>query len=250
MEELFGPEVGPMATVAAEVPKGERIGSHWHDWAQLIFSIDGVMSVSTDEGYWVVPPGRAVWIPPLKKHSFEIRTALEMHTLYIDPAILHDAPEHCCVLQASVLLRELVNRLLDYPVDYAPDSRQAHLATVILDEIQATPSTPLHVPRPTQPKLLALASQIVANPADNRTLEEWGARVGASKRTLARMFRHDTGMSFAQWRQQVRLVLSLQMLAESKPVTQVALELGYESPSAFISMFRKSLGTTPSRYFD
>lgn len=249
MRDVFSCNVGPMATIAAALPKGEHIRAHRHDWAQLVFSINGVMSVNTDEGYWVVPPGRAVWIPPLKKHSFQISTALEVHTLYIDPSILHDSQQQCCVLQASALLLELVDRLLDYPVDYGIDSPQSHLVAVILDEIQSTPSTSLHVPWPSHAKLLALARHLTANPADNRTLEEWGTLLGASQRTLARLFRQNTGVSFAQWRQQLRLVMSLQLLAESKPVTLVASQLGYESTSAFISMFRKNFGTTPSKYF-
>lgn len=249
VQNLFETDIGPIVAVAAKLDRGESIHPHWHDWAQLVFAVDGVMSVISDDGFWVVPPNRAVWIPPLKKHSFQIRTPLEMRTIYLDPAVIKQPLGQCCVLQVSPLLRELVNRLMEYPLEYSPDSPQARLFGVILDEIQISPITPLHVPRPTHPKLQLIAEQIGANPADNRTLAEWGAKLGASERTLARLFRQDTGMSFAQWRQQVRLVMALQMLAEYKPVTQVAIELGYESPSAFISMFRKSLGTTPSRYF-
>lgn len=246
---LFESNIGPFVTVGAQLERGERIRPHWHDWAQLVFSVSGVMSVITDEGFWVVPPNRAVWIPALKKHSFLMRTRVEMHTLYIDPAIAPDQPDHCCVLQASPLLSATVNRLLDYPIDYGPDSPPARLGTVILDELQVAPRMPLYVPRLTQPKLMAIGDAITRDPANHLTLAQWGAKLGASERTLARAFRQDTGMSFAQWRQQVRLVAALQMLAESKPVTQIAIELGYESPSAFIAMFRKSLGTTPSRYF-
>lgn len=250
VRSLFDSDIGQIATVAAQLDRGERIHAHWHDWAQLVFAVDGVLSVITDEGYWVVPPNRAVWIPPLKKHSFQIRTPLQMRTLYIDPVLTAEQPTHCCVLQASPLLTEIVNRLLEYPVDYGADSPQSRLAAVAVDELQVAPHTPLHVPRPTAPKLVTIADHTTKNPGDNQTLAQWGAKLGASERTLARLFRHDTGMSFAQWRQQVRLVLALQMLAESKSVTQIAIELGYESPSAFISMFRKCLGTTPSRYFN
>jgi AraC-like DNA-binding protein/quercetin dioxygenase-like cupin family protein len=246
---LFDTPIGPIATVAAELDRGDRIQPHWHDWGQLVFSINGVLSTVTDEGSWVVPPNRAVWIPPFKKHSFQIRTPLKMHTLYIDPAVAGPQPAHCCVLQASPLLIAIVGRLLEYPVDYGPDTPQARLTAVALDEIRTAPHSPLHVPQPTLPKLVAIAQHIWSHPRDNQTLAEWGDRLGASGRTLARMFRQDTGMSFAQWRQQVRLVLALQMLAESRSVTHVAIELGYESPSAFISMFRKCLGTTPTRYF-
>ena len=249
VHSLFDTDIGSVAVVAAELDRGEKIHAHWHDWAQLVFSVNGVLSVITDEGFWVVPPNRAVWIPPLKKHSFQIRTHLEMRTLYISPALAEQQPDHCCVLQVSLLLREIVHRLLEYPVEYGDDSPQARLTAVVLDELKIAPRTPLHVPRPTHAKLRVIAEHITNNPADTRTLGEWGAKLGASERTLARLFRQDTGMSFAQWRQQVRLVMALEMLADSKPVTQVAIELGYESPSAFIAMFRKSLGTTPRRYF-
>lgn len=250
VQDLFPDEpLGPITVVAAQIEEGVQILPHWHDKAQLVFALNGVMSVSTDEGFWIVPPNRAVWIPALKEHSFQIGTSLEMRTLYIDIALAPPQLDHCCVLQSSDLLRELVLRLLELPVAYDGDSRQTRLVGVILDEIVAAQTAPLHVPRPKHPKLRAIAEYIAEHPDDNRTLADWGSRLGASERTLARLFRQDTNMSFAQWRQQIRLLLALQMLAEAKPVTQVAIELGYESPSAFISMFRKSLGTTPSRYF-
>ncbi|MET0379363.1 MAG: helix-turn-helix transcriptional regulator [Spongiibacteraceae bacterium] len=249
VRDMFGADIGPMVAVAAHFEPGEIIHSHWHDWPQLVFALNGVMSVITDEGFWVVPPNRAVWIPAFKKHSFRISSRIEMRTVYMEENATRQLLSHCCVLQASALLRELVIRLLTYPNIYTAESAQTRLAAVIVDEIHLSPTTPLHVPRPTQPRLLTIAEHITSNPADNRSLAQWGSRLGASERTLARQFQQDTGMSFAQWRQQVRLVLALQMLAERKPVTQVAIDLGYESPSAFISMFRKSLGTTPSRYF-
>ncbi len=249
VSSLFEADLGPFAGIVAKFDRGEKIYSHWHDWSQLVLARDGVLSVITEAGFWVVPPNRAIWIPPWTKHSFEIRTDLEIQTVFFDPDAIVLPLEQCCVLQASPLLRELIGRMMEYPIDNPPDSPQMRLFHVVRDEIRISRITPLHVPQPTQPKLRAIAEQIISNPADNRTLAEWGQQLGASERTLARLFRQNTGMNFALWRQQVRLVKALQMLADSKSVTQIALELGYESPSAFISMFRRSLGTTPSRYF-
>lgn len=237
-----------MVGVAARFRKDDRVHAHWHDYAQLVYAVSGAMTVITDAGFWVVPPNRAVWLPVMEKHSFRMAADVEMRTLYVQPSLQPPGLTRACVIQVSSLLHELTQRVIDFRQAYSEGSREGRLVSVLMDEIAAAPTEPLHVPSPRDPRLLALAGRVAANPADGRSLAAWGRELGASERTLARLFRRDTGMSFVKWRQQVRLLSALQLLAADTPVTHVAADLGYESTSAFITMFRKSLGFTPSRY--
>ena len=247
-QALDGVVLGPVVGVAARFRKGDRVHAHWHDYAQLVYAVSGAMMVITDAGLWVVPPNRAVWLPEMEKHSFRMAADVEMRTLYVHPSLQPPDLTRACVIQVSPLLHELTQRVIDFGKAYSEASREGRLVAVLMDEIAAAPTEPLHVPSPRDPRLITLAGKIAANPADGRSLAAWGRELGASERTLARLFRRDTGMSFVKWRQQVRLLSALQMLAADTPVTRVAADLGYESTSAFITMFKKSLGFTPSQY--
>jgi AraC-like DNA-binding protein len=121
--------------------------------------------------------------------------------------------------------------------------------SVILDQIQSLPVTPLELRIPQEPRLNRIYKALSDNPADNRSLEDWGHKVGACSRTLTRRFQTETAMSFRQWRQQFRILEALKRLGQRESVTKIALDLGYDSPSAFISMFKKALGKTPGQYF-
>jgi AraC-like DNA-binding protein len=172
-----------------------------------------------------------------------------MRTLYLDPALLADAPRTCCVVHVSPLLRELILRAMQLTGPYPESGREARLVRVLADELQTARVAPLHLPMPQDPRLLRVARELVANPADGRTLAAWTRAAGASGRTLQRRFRAETGLGFGKWRQQVRLLRALERLAAGAAVTEVAFDLGYDSPSAFVTMFRRALGTTPGRYF-
>jgi AraC-like DNA-binding protein len=243
--ELTAPLIG----YATDFPAGHAIGRHRHASAQLIYAASGVMSVATEQGRWVVPPQRAVWVPPDVPHSIRMAGAVEMRTLYLRPTLLADPPRTCCVVQVSPLLRELILRAMRINGAYAESSREAHLVRVLVDELETARVAPLHLPMPRDPRLARVARGLIADPADARTLEAWTRAAGASDRTLQRRFRAETGLSFGKWRQQVRLLRALERLAAGAAVTEVAFDLGYDSPSAFVTMFRRALGTTPGRYF-
>lgn len=208
------------------------------------------MTVTTPSAAFVVPPQRAVWMPGGVTHRIDARSDLAMRTLYIEINEATDLPSEVCVLQVSPLLRELVVAAVAADTEYEPDSPQSRIMAVILDQISAQPVVSLALPMPTDSRLLRLAQALIANPADQRDLGEWAIEVGASKRTLTRLFPAQTGMSFRSWRQQRRLLRALELLALGDNVTTVALELGYENTSAFISMFRRCLGATPARYLN
>ncbi len=241
--------VRPVVAHAAEYDAGHRIQPHRHPVAQLIYAVTGVMTVTTADGTWVVPPQRAVWVPPLVTHAIRMTGAVGMRTVYMDPDAVTGLPTVCGVVHVGPLLRELVLRAVGVRQPYDADGADARIAAVLLDEIRAAPAAPLHLARPADPRALRVVRALEADPGDARTLAGWARTAGASSRTLARLFLRETGVSFRAWRQQLRLLRALERLADGQAVTTVAVDLGYDSPSAFIAMFRKALGTTPSDYF-
>ncbi len=239
----------PVIARATDYPDRHLIAAHWHPRAQLLYARNGIMTVTTEAGIFVVPPQRAVWVPARLVHQVRASGRLEMRSLYIDEAAAPGLPGGCCVVTVSPLLRELIMAAVALAPCRPADGRAAHVMSLILDEIRAQRSAPLHLPEPQDGRLKRIAAALRAEPGDGRTLAAWGDLVGASARTLARRFQAETGLSFARWRQQARLLEALVRLAGGAAVTTVALDLGYDSPSAFIAMFRRALGTTPARYF-
>jgi len=235
--------------LAAEYEPGAVIPLHQHPFAQLLFASSGVMTVTTEHGTWVVPPERAVWVPARVGHSIRMTGRVSMRTLYLSDVLGPLAGIACCVVQVSALLRESILRAVAFPKSYREEGPEARLVAVIADEIRAAPTAPLHLPLPRDPRARRVADALRANPGDPRTLAAWSRVAGASARTLERVFERETKLPFGAWRQQARLLRALEQLASGESVTTVALELGYETPSAFIAMFRRSLGTSPGRYF-
>ena len=240
----------PIVAIAKDFPSGHVISFHQHSRAQLLYASSGVMTVITDSGIWVVPPLRAVWVPARTAHQIEVSGHLSMRTLYIDPVHYPGLPEGCCVMAVSALLKELILFAVSLPRLYSLGGPEERLLTVILDQITNMSTAPLALSIPIDARLRKIYQRLSDNPGDKRTLEDWGKMVGATGRTLARHFRLETGMSFVQWRQQIRILEALRRLGMNESVTAVAIELGYDSPSAFISMFKKALGKTPGQYFD
>ncbi len=239
----------PIVAMAKEFPSGHEIPFHQHERSQLLYASAGVMTVATRAGNWVVPPLRAVWIPALTGHQITTSGHLSMRTLYIDPVFFPGPSDECCVISVSPLLRELILHAVGLPSMYPLGGQEERLLDVILDQIRSMKSAPLELKIPADERLKKIYNHLSDNPGNNRTLEDWGKIVGATGRTLARHFRSETGMSFAQWRQQIRILEALRRLGMKESVTTVAIELGYDSPSAFISMFKKALGKTPGQFF-
>ncbi|GAA0468302.1 putative transcriptional regulator, AraC family protein [Paractinoplanes deccanensis] len=232
---------GPTTTALG---RNERI--EWHDHAvhQLIYPLRGVLQVFTARGSWVVPPNRAVWIPAGVAHAHRAHGPTSMRSLIFDAA-LPGSPAPA-VLSVGPLLREVIRTLTE---DGVPAEQRHHLEQVALWQLRDVPALPLHLPAPADPRLAHLARLLTANPADQRSLTELGREVGAAERTLSRLFRAETGMTFPQWRSQLRLHHAVTLLAAGRSVTRVAADCGFRSPSAFIESFRAAFGTTPGRYF-
>jgi AraC-like DNA-binding protein len=237
-------------TLAATYSPGHVIPPHSHDWHQLLYASEGVMTIQTSSGSWVVPPHRAVWIPANMVHSVQMSGVVSMRTLYLHLELSKGLPRDCCTVNIPPLLRELIldavaRRTLERGIP-----SEARLIGVILDQIRALPVAPLQLPMPRDARASKVAQLLQANPAEPASLEKISKQAGASPRTIERLFRSETNMEFRKWRQRLRLLHALRLLAAGEPVTNVALEAGYDSTSAFISMFRRELGTTPSRYHD
>lgn len=235
----------PVAAMAKSFPDRHVIARHHHARAQLLHAVAGLMTVETDAGTWLVPPEQALWIPAGVPHLIRVTGRLEMRTLYIrDDASAH-LPATCLVLAVSPLLRELIVRATLLPVDYPEAGPGSAVMSLILSEIQAMQSLPLHLPMPRDRRLLRLCSLVQADLAATHSREHYAARVGLSPRSLTRLFRRETGLGFVEWRQKARLLAALPRLDAGEPVTAVAVALGYGSPSAFAAMFRRAMGITP-----
>ncbi len=172
-----------------------------------------------------------------------------MRTVYFAGSVSAALPAKCCVVQVTPLLRELVLRAVDFPAHYPKQGREARIAALIVDEMKTASVAPLHLPLPVDARARRVTRALNADPGDPRSLAALAKTSGASARTLARVFQRETGMSFGVWRQQLRLLRALERLAAGDAVTRVAVELGYDSPSAFIAMFKRTLGVSPGRYF-
>lgn len=239
-----------MVAYGRELKAGHTLPFHSHRRAQLVYASEGIMSVTTELASYVVPPQRSVWMPAGVQHRIDARSDIAMRTLYFDPQLVTGLVEEVTVLQVSPLLRELIIAAVASGPLYLPNSAESRIVSVILDQIGKLPEVSLALPMPTDSRLLRIAKLLIEKPADNRNLDEWSNEVGASKRTLSRLFTAQTGMSFRAWRQQRRLLRAIELLVTGESVTNIALELGYDNTSAFIAMFRRCLGTTPAKYIN
>jgi AraC-like DNA-binding protein/quercetin dioxygenase-like cupin family protein len=239
-----------VAVFALDFGQGESTGRHSHPFGQLVHGGAGVMRVITARGTWVVPPGRAVWVPPHLEHDVQMVTSAQMRTVYVVAGTLAEAPGEACVVPVAPLLRELIFEALRLPRPYPLGGVEERLFRLLLDQISFADVVPLHLPLPESSALLRVADSLRADPSAQRTLAAWAKGVAMSTRTFSRAFQRETRLSFGAWRAQARLLKALELLALRHSVTEVALSLGYESTSAFIRRFRQHLGTTPARYFE
>jgi AraC-like DNA-binding protein len=241
-----------------------RVVPHAHPWGQVALSSTGVIRVTAPHGSYMVPPSRAVWIPPGVEHAVTVIEDAELLTLYLHQPRSRCGParsaaestgwRQCRVLEVSSLLLALALQL-----DATPDTRHAapsretlarerRLAALLLDELRRAAPVRLGVDLPQEKRLRRLCEAVIEAPSRHATLAAWAADTGASARTLTRLFRSELGTSFLQWRQQVLLARAVPLAARKLPMASIAAELGYASPSAFAAMVRRSVGAPPSRF--
>ena len=240
----------PVACHATDYPAGSTTGVHAHPYHhQLIHALHGVMVVVSDGGQWIVPPTRGIWMPAGMRHQVRHVGEVRMRSLFVRPGAAQGLAEQAQVVGISPLLRELIRAAMEVAVPYAPDSRDGRLMRLLLDELHALPVLPMHLPKPADARLQRICDHLQRQPDDVSTLADWAARLGVDPKTLQRLFARDTGMGFSRWRQQARLLKALEMLAMGDKVIDVALALGYDSPGAFATMFKRQFGQTPTSFF-
>lgn len=226
---------------------------HSHPEGQLYVSLQGVIVFEAGSNRSVLPPGRLGWIPPgmphgVSVHGNQLRPGLAGYTLHLKPSLCHGMPEQARVLTFSPLAQALFNRMCSWPQGWPSDDAARRVMEVFLDEMRVAQADPLHLTMPRHPRLLTMAAAIAENPADDTDLDTWAERLALSRRSITRHFRSETGMSLVEWRQVARLQKGMEMLTAGVSVTTAAMELGYDSVSSFIALFRRVLGTTPARF--
>jgi AraC-like DNA-binding protein len=252
-ERLDGPAV--IAFWGAEQPgdgsaMGVReIGWHSHRRAQLFSVESGLVRIRTEEGSWILPPHRVGWVPPGVMHEVSISGPLSGWGAMLLPDVCEALPRRACVMAASELLRALVRKAVMFADATVLTPEQERLTAVLIDEIRVAPMEPLHLPMPSDTRLVRLTMHLLANPGDDRPFVRLASEAFLSERTGRRLFLAETGMTFLQWRQQARLTLAFEQLVQGRSVAAVSDELGYATPSNFIAMFRRAFGAPPARYF-
>ncbi len=232
-------------------PSASQVEMHSHKRDQLMYSTKGAMHVITENGCWILPPMRAIWISGGTAHAFKAKRPVDLIILYIDPEASGSPKwEGCAVVNVSSLVRELILTCASLSWDYLPNSRAGRLTCVLLEQLDALPQAPLDLPEPKDSRAVRLGQWLKDHPADRTSLTMLAPKFGASIKTLERLFSSETGMSFGGWRLRLRMITALEQLAHGESVSNVAFAVGYESPSSFIAAFRSVFGTTPSRYFD
>lgn len=238
----------PVAVLVDDYPPGFLDPPHSHVRAQLVYAISGVIMLGTGDTSYVTPPQRAIWVPAGVVHEVRCRGRVQLRTLYIAGDEAPDLPTTCSVIGVTNLLRELILEACRLPVEYALGGRDERVMALILDEIRSAKRIPLSVPMPSNERLKRVCQTILADSAGHETLDEWARDAAMGRRTFTRTFRRETGISFATWRQNVRLLDALSRLAEGHSITETALDVGYSSPSAFTAMFHRAFGVAPTHY--
>jgi AraC-like DNA-binding protein len=239
-----------VTALAKDFTSGSRTGPHSHQRNQLIYAVDGSTRVTTREGVWMLPPLRALWVPAGVEHAVEMTGAVSMRTLYLDTAASAPLWHECSVIEVTGLLRELILALTAEPIEYSLEGRSGQIAALILSELAIARVIPIRIPWPQDRRLQAVCRAILRQPGLQRTVHDWGHEVGASGRTLIRLFQAELGLNYRQWVQQVRLAEAVERLSLGQPVARIATDLGYRSASAFAAMFRRTLGAPPNHYLN
>lgn len=236
----------PVRGLAVTYRDGHRLDRHTHPWAQLVYAATGTMRVATPDAAWLAPPTRAIWVPGGVAHEIEMRGTVAMRTLYLatdDPRLTA-----CRAIEVVPLLKELILHVVKLGMLDVDDLGHARMEGLLLDLLAEAATVPFQLPLPTDPRARALADRILAEPGAEASLADLAAHAGASLRTIQRLFLAETTLSLEAWRGRARMQQAVVSLSNGAPVTEAALDAGYQSPSAFIAAFKKAFGVTPARW--
>lgn len=238
----------PVIGVGNDYPPSFELARHTHQRGQFLHAITGAIAVSTPQGAWVAPPQRGVWIPAGTPHAVRMIGEVSTRSVMIGSAISGRLDSRCRVVEVSPLLSALLAEAAGIALEYDEGGRDGLVMRLAVAEVERAPLIPLAVPFPRSERLAAHCHAFLQEPTVKSGVDEWADALGLNRRSFTRLFRRETGMSFAEWRQQACLAMALQMLAAGKAVTEIAFDLGYESTASFSTMFRRVLGVPPSRY--
>jgi AraC-like DNA-binding protein/mannose-6-phosphate isomerase-like protein (cupin superfamily) len=238
----------PVLAIGQDYPPSYELAPHQHRRGQFLYAAKGVVAVSTPQGAWTAPPERGVWIPGGTPHSVRMVGETSTRSVLIEPGTLPGFGDRCRVVGVSPLLRQLLVAAADIEPLYDALGRDGLVMALLVAELAQAPVIPLSAPFPRSPALAQRCHAFLEQPSPHDTIDGWSHALGLSRRAFTRAFRRETGMSFAEWRQRACLLVALPRLAAGEPVTAIALDLGYDSPAAFATMFKRLSGIAPSRY--
>lgn len=225
-----------------------QVLGHKHSWSQLAYSCSGVMHIKTDFGVFVVPPEQALFIPPGVTHEHFCRNKVSYRSLHIDEKFGAVLGNKVKPLTIDPLLKALILEIANWPMHYEETPEKQRFTLVLLDRLANAGSNDLFIPTVNDKRLFPIIEALNHQPSNDLTIEQWASKVGASSRTLNRLFNKHYGMGFSQWKQKLRILKSLDLLDSQAPLIEIAFELGYQSTSAFITAFKKQLGSSPKKY--
>lgn len=238
----------PIFPRATNMPPWQHVKMHQHTWGQLAYTSNGVMTVGTPLGSFVIPPDQALWIPPHLDHETFCRYGGHFRSVYIDQeyvAILGEDPKH---LHVDELLKAMILEICQWDPHYELNDKTLRFIQVFIDRLEIAPMSTLFVPTAQDTRLIPIIGELHANPGCQKTLAQWGELVGASSRTLNRLFNKNFAMNFSQWKQKVRALRAVEMLEAGHSQQVIAEQLGFESSSAFNTAFKRAFSCTPGKY--
>lgn len=239
---------GRIVATSHEYPSGYRIARHTHRRAQLLYAASGIMVVGMKSGRWIVPPERAAWIPAGMAHDVHVLARISTRSVYVDPDLSDALPPDCRVVGITPLMRQLLLETVGLPLPPEAGSRSDLIFSLIVREIERAPVLPLDIPFPSDTRLARRCRAYLERPSPHDSIDDWCRDLAMSRRTFTRRFRAETGVSFTHWCRQAAIFAALPRLAAGEPITTLAFDLGYESASAFATMFKRLVGMPPSRY--
>jgi AraC-like DNA-binding protein len=246
----------PVLSLSLDVFETQCAEKHRHPRAQLIYSSKGSMKVVTQDSVWLVSSSQAIWVPADYEHQVHFIQNNHIRNLFIDPAVSSHLPDKCFALNVSPFLRELILKIADTDTDTDTDDHdhpgtpRGRLVSVLLDELANITPAKIYLPVSNDFHLKKVMETLISDPGDRRNADEFATLACTSSRTLARLFVREVGLTFGDWRKRLRLMVALEKLEKGMPVSQVSIELGYNSISAFIEMFRKEFGVSPGNFLE
>lgn len=233
---------------SARFSPGHSIDMHCHSWAQLVYASEGVIAVESGNACWVVPTSRAIWVPAGQPHSIKMYGKVFLQTLYFQSLPKATIDLQCSAYEITSLMRELIVFVCNKGIVNSDTDEHRNLIAFLTFQVKSLRPIPLMVPMPSDPRAKRLASRVIDNPGTSLSLAQLCEESGTSLRTMQRVFSQEVGLPLSRWKNLVLMVHAIQLLASDRTITQISLELGFESLSAFIFSFRKYFGVSPGQY--